>query len=360
MPSKYRTTFFDEPREASLIKLRILEKYLTPWTSKVGSAAPGGRLCVLDCFAGRGDYLDGSPGSPRLILEHAGTARYEIGCIFVEKKKEWASRLSALCSRHSDVDSTVIHGDFRERIGDVVDLIQGRPLLMLVDPYGVKDLDYKKIGLIARSTAKCDLVVTFVDSAARRLASGYPRDIVRAIGPRTGSEDYGASFAANMASEGGFLPGGRFDIKQSFDASKKYELIVFSRSHHAYELWNNFMTSESRRQRTNYTEQQFPLEAALDGMADWAQDMDRQQDIDDAAAEIMSWARDRKEPFTRPELVQHFTVHRFASFHTSTLKNALQQLAAHGRIYAFGAGGSTDRRRWTINDATRPREIRSR
>jgi three-Cys-motif partner protein len=200
MPSKYRTTFFDEPREASLIKLRILEKYLTPWTSKVGSAAPGGGLCVLDCFAGRGDYLDGSAGSPRVILEHARSARYKIGCIFIEKKRQWASDLTALCNGYADVNSTVIHGDFREFIDEVTNLVQGRPLLMLVDPYGVKDLDYQKIGMIARSAAKCDLVVTFVDSAARRLASDYPREISQAIGPRIEGEDYGDDIRERLES----------------------------------------------------------------------------------------------------------------------------------------------------------------
>jgi hypothetical protein len=357
MPSKYRSTFFDEPREASRIKLRLLEKYLVPWTAKVGSTAPGGRLCVVDGFAGQGDYDDGTPGSPRLILDQARAAGreygYRIGCVFVDMKNAHATKLKALCRQYEDVEGCVIHGDFWKNIDEIRRLVDGRPLLTLVDPFGVKSLDYERIGILVNGSRKCDLVVTFVDSAAARIAGSYPLDIAKAIGPRKDDEEFAATFARNMASKGRFLAGGRFPIHQSIDREKKYELVVFSRSHHAYELWNNFMTTEWRKQRTARTHKQFPPQRALAGMAEWADASDAQEDVANAADEMLAWLRLRANPsFTRIETIREFVVHRFAAFNTSTLKRGLTLLEDRGSVSCESkVVRNIDQRRWRLTDA---------
>lgn len=353
MPSIYRDTFFDEPREASLIKLRLLEKYLVPWTIKVGSTAPGGSLCVVDGFAGRGDYADGTAGSPRLILDRARSAdSRRVACVFVEKKGANASKLRTVCSSYRDVENTLIEGDFWAHIEEVLRLVKGRPLLALVDPFGVKDLDYKKIGALVNGSAKCDLVVTFVDSAVARIVATYPEDVAKAIGPRIEGEGYAATFARNMAAEGRFLPGGRFAIRQSFDSEKKYELIVFSRSHHAYQLWNDFMTKEWRIQRAERTLRKSPLQGTFAGIDEWTAASYEAEDIANAATDILEWCRKRHTTsFTRVEMLNAFVVYRFASFHTSTLKRALASLAERGSVHSDSTSGhKIDQRRWRLTD----------
>src|SRR3990172_8629526 len=90
LATRYRRDFFGSPKDATRIKLRIIENYLKPWAAKLGSARSGGRIWIVDGFAGKGAFDDGTPGSPKLILEAARSVleakrKYRIGCLFVEK-----------------------------------------------------------------------------------------------------------------------------------------------------------------------------------------------------------------------------------------------------------------------------------
>ena len=49
--------------------------YLPPATAKLRRASPDGRVVILDGFAGRGRYEDGTPGSPVHMGQLANTVR---------------------------------------------------------------------------------------------------------------------------------------------------------------------------------------------------------------------------------------------------------------------------------------------
>jgi hypothetical protein len=154
-----------------------------------------------------------------------------------------------------------------------------------------------------------------------------------------------------MSAEGGFLIGGRFPIRQSFDSEKKYELIVFSRSPHAYQLWNDFMTKEWRKQRAERTLRKAPLQGTFEGIDQWVADSYEAEDISNAATDILEWCRERRRSsFTRAEMLNSFVVDRFASFHTSTLKRALTALAEKGTVRCdLAEGRKIDQRRWQLS-----------
>src|SRR5258708_32257139 len=65
--------FFDEPREQSQIKARIVEKYLWAWANVVIPTARqmGNRILYIDLFAGPGRYDDGTLSTPLLVLRRA-------------------------------------------------------------------------------------------------------------------------------------------------------------------------------------------------------------------------------------------------------------------------------------------------
>jgi three-Cys-motif partner protein len=69
------TSFFNEQKEQSLIKARIVEKYFWAWakviisTVKKSSSEP--RIAYIDLFAGAGRYKDGSKSTPVKVLETA-------------------------------------------------------------------------------------------------------------------------------------------------------------------------------------------------------------------------------------------------------------------------------------------------
>ena len=61
--------FWDEPQGAAIFKHAVLGRYLPTYASKTGSRSAGGRVGILDGYAGKGWYDDGTPGSPALALD---------------------------------------------------------------------------------------------------------------------------------------------------------------------------------------------------------------------------------------------------------------------------------------------------
>src|SRR5262245_22503488 len=59
--------FWETAEDWSRRKHLILQHYLTPAAAKLLQVSPDNRVIILDAFAGRGQYADGSPGSPILM-----------------------------------------------------------------------------------------------------------------------------------------------------------------------------------------------------------------------------------------------------------------------------------------------------
>lgn len=66
-------TFFDTPTIASLKKHGIVSKYVAGWANIVLPAAKNreGKIMYVDLFSGPGQYHDGAPSIPLLVLRHA-------------------------------------------------------------------------------------------------------------------------------------------------------------------------------------------------------------------------------------------------------------------------------------------------
>jgi len=56
-----------EFKEHTKVKHILLKKYLAAWIQILGSWS--NRICYFDGFAGRGEYTDGTLGSPIIALE---------------------------------------------------------------------------------------------------------------------------------------------------------------------------------------------------------------------------------------------------------------------------------------------------
>ena len=67
MPPRTDQQFWETPKEWSQRKHLILGYYLNPASAKLRAVSPDERVVVLDGFAGRGQYGDGTPGSPILM-----------------------------------------------------------------------------------------------------------------------------------------------------------------------------------------------------------------------------------------------------------------------------------------------------
>lgn len=134
-------SFFSQKRAWSAIKDEVLRAYLTPYLAKVSRTRHP--IIIADCFAGKGRFDDGSPGSPLIIAEAIchqldTDATSKIKAIFIEKK--YFADLQANVPKKPFF--TTLEGDFEDRVEFFINNYSPRNqnLLLYVDPYGIKSI----------------------------------------------------------------------------------------------------------------------------------------------------------------------------------------------------------------------------
>jgi three-Cys-motif partner protein len=134
--------YWDGPNLPSLLKHGILRRYLPIYLARTSS--PLGQVVVLDAYAGRGVYEDGTLGSAGMMLQWAldrkraaKPADYILR--FFEKDKTSYDALSTVVAEHVALGIDVIakQADVIEHVEDVVASAAGLPLFLFVDPTGV-------------------------------------------------------------------------------------------------------------------------------------------------------------------------------------------------------------------------------
>ena len=65
--------FFNESRDQSKIKAKIVAKYFRAWATVIMATMrnPAGRLAYVDLFGGPGQYHDGTPSTPVIVIQAA-------------------------------------------------------------------------------------------------------------------------------------------------------------------------------------------------------------------------------------------------------------------------------------------------
>ena len=134
-------SFFKEKRAWSRIKDEVLKAYLVPYLAKVSRTRRP--IIVADCFAGKGLFDNGEPGSPLIIAEAIAhqlgdPATQAIKGIFIEKKY------------FNDLQANIpqapwcipLEGSYEERMEYFVNNYPSRNqnLFLYVDPYGIKSI----------------------------------------------------------------------------------------------------------------------------------------------------------------------------------------------------------------------------
>ncbi|PZG42765.1 hypothetical protein C1I98_19450 [Spongiactinospora gelatinilytica] len=130
----------DDPHAQSVFKHEILRQYLPPFIAMPGSTAVGKQVVVLDGFAGRGRYPDGSPGSAELILRAMRSfqnSRNVFG-FFVEKDQALYANLSGVVEEYSSqgLSARAFAGSVEDHLDIVIRQAAPSPLLLFLDPCG--------------------------------------------------------------------------------------------------------------------------------------------------------------------------------------------------------------------------------
>jgi len=163
-----------EYREHTRVKHILLGKYLAAWIPILGKWNP--KICYFDGFAGRGEYLDGTLGSPIIALKVADKAANYFGkllCILIEKEEDNYKNLEAVLQREksniknwnkieiikeNDEFSNVIEGIFNHLEKEKSVLI---PSFFFVDPFGFSGIPFEVVKKIL-SNSKTEVFFTFM------------------------------------------------------------------------------------------------------------------------------------------------------------------------------------------------------
>ena len=115
----------------------VLARYARPFVTKVGSTSAGGRVMVLDGYAGEGRYENGAEGSPIFFTRTAREvpAGRSLELIFVEKNKRRFERLQQiLADEASGISYSAWRGEVTEHLDSALAMAEGVPFLGLPGP----------------------------------------------------------------------------------------------------------------------------------------------------------------------------------------------------------------------------------
>lgn len=144
--SKGNKDFFKAKNRWSEIKDRLLGCYLRPYFQKV--LMTGQPIFYVDCFAGKGKFEDGKPGSPLIALkardeclDHTrGNGRIDMCFIDLNYAEELHANI--VSSGHDYGNLRVVSGTYEENIEGLLSNNRRANVFLYLDPYGIKALDF--------------------------------------------------------------------------------------------------------------------------------------------------------------------------------------------------------------------------
>ena len=139
--AKKNDDFFVEKKIWSTVKDSLLGCYLSPYLAKVLFTQKP--IVYIDCFAGKGKFEDGNPGSPIIALDiikksllSTKANNYNIESNFIDLN--YADDLRKNLLGYTNVN--IISGKFEDNILQLLKNKRGCNVFLYIDPYGIKAL----------------------------------------------------------------------------------------------------------------------------------------------------------------------------------------------------------------------------
>jgi three-Cys-motif partner protein len=178
-------------REQSFLKHRVLAEYLSLWSHKIGSLARKGpvTLWYVDCFAGpwqsqNTELRDTSIDIGLQALEQAAADWRQRGyavdlrAFFVEKGKRSFGKLQEYLQQRTGLVETVArHGEFGDRVPEIVRCLGNDPAFIFIDPTGFKGVAMKFIAPLTKARMR-DVLINVMFNDINRFKDD-PRQFLR-------------------------------------------------------------------------------------------------------------------------------------------------------------------------------------
>ncbi len=166
--------FFGKKRYWSRYKDFILAYYLEPYIPKVNTLKRP--ILVVDCFAGRGEFGDGQPGSPVIIASAIDKWRARgvpIRGLFIEADPDNHRHLAGVLGRCGE-DAEARTGTFDEHLPEIARLARHNTVFLYVDPYSVRGLVFDRMKAvydqIRTSSSSVEVLLNFNSATFMRWA----------------------------------------------------------------------------------------------------------------------------------------------------------------------------------------------
>jgi len=147
--------FFDEIRQQSQAKMRIVSHYFEVWAKVIMPTVKkwGSKIAYVDLFAGPGLYKDGTRSTPLLVLEKAvenPDLRQRLITIFNDADPNNARSLEEAIKSVKGIEALKHHPKVSSRTiinsaDEIMREVAKSPTLLFVDPWGYKGLSLKMI-----------------------------------------------------------------------------------------------------------------------------------------------------------------------------------------------------------------------
>lgn len=332
--------FFERLKDYSEIKHRILGKFIRPWRSKLGFKIRGrlnAKLWYVDAFAGTGKYGDGADGSPILgareaLAAHQERRGYDLSCINVENNKSRCNQLESNTAafRAAGVAIHNICDDFSAAVPRILDVVGiGDPILLFVDPFGIKPLVFGALETLLSREGEVDLILTFNTAALHRLVVDHPHLVTQAIGDDgwrrewniRGADAVLVNFEQQLIRVGRFLPIASYPVRDVTGGPAHYHLLVGSRHEDAYILSNDSVCEEDERLGNYKT----ILQPSL--LKSWDEEQEQRELLDS----ILHAGRGIRKP-TRKSIRAHLVISHWGAWHTKDINKAVNALVSSGLV----------------------------
>lgn len=345
-------SFFDGKRPWSRIKDRVLGTYLPPYLRK--TARLDRPIVIVDCFAGRGTFSDGTPGSPLIICQKIKQhAPQQATAYLVNKRRVHHDALSR--TLRGFIDTGIAHpilGQGEAVLADLSTRLRDQTLFAYLDPFGIKGCNFAATRrLLERSrSASTEVLMTLSVPVLHRLAAkdgahaiisrfhGVLDDVLGDVAWR--AIMYDTRFSAAQKEE--YVIAAYCDelrkyirfacacpVRDADDSRVKYYIVFASRHPHALLLMNDIMLNAYQDHTFANTRERMPLFEPV--LEDWRATRSTQQE--QLKSIVSSAIRDLKR-IRRADLWERIVIAHFMQYREAEFRDAVQTLVDAATITA--------------------------
>jgi len=350
----------------------ILRYYLKPAAAKLASVSPNRGIIIIDGFAGRGRYEDGSPGSPIHVAEVARDCYKFVDPVFVSvrnieaNKQTFRELENATEFWRSEGIVRNINKTLREALPEILSESIHEPLFAFLDPFAPSQLPVNDFTQLLRRKPPTEALIVLHTPAIVRMVRQYAKSTDIDVSQRlayasTLSQVFGSvgwrALEQSSCQADDVVTCYENELKDLFPAyyvyshairarvnsSTKYHIVFLTKNLHGVSLMNDAFVKENQA----LTEDTTPSpQTMLDlyGAEMW----------ESLCTDILDIGRSKPVSWRRQELVFASIAKRFGEFRAADHLKAIKELmdrAGAPRIVPVGLKTSRSGS-WRTNDDT--------